>query len=182
MYRFLGNLYRRYGVVMQWHLAVYRNANSRMFEAIGPDCGGDCIGDTIRGSALISVLDAMERDGGVPQTILYCLNPAMNEQLATIAKAFPRVRLGTAWWFNDHKDGIAETMRVIARNGHLGSFLGMLTDSRSFLSYARHDYFRRILCTLLADWANSGEYSGDLVRLAEKICYQNIKNLIEETT
>ncbi len=182
MYRFLGNLYRRYGVVMQWHLAVYRNANSRMFEAIGPDCGGDCIGDPIGGNDIITVLDAIERDGGLPQTILYCLNPVMNEQLATVAKAFPRVRLGTAWWFNDHKDGIVEIMRVIARNGHLGSFLGMLTDSRSFLSYARHDYFRRILCTLLTDWQSCGEYSGDIVRLAEKICCENIKNLIGETT
>lgn len=178
MYRFLGGLYRKYHVVMQWHLAVHRNANSRLFAALGGDCGGDTIGDAISGRAIIAMLDAIEKDGGLPRTILYTLNPIMNEQLATITKAFPRARLGTAWWFNDHKDGIADMIRVIARNGHIGSFLGMLTDSRSFLSYARHDYFRRILCSVLAEWEESGEYSGNTVKLAEKICCENIKTLI----
>lgn len=178
MYRFLGGLYRKYHVVMQWHLAVHRNANSSLFTALGGDCGGDTIGDAISGRAIASMLDAIEKDGGLPDTILYTLNPTMNEQLATITKAFPHTRLGTAWWFNDHKDGIAELIRVIARNGHIGSFLGMLTDSRSFLSYARHDYFRRILCSVISEWEESGEYRGDTVRLAEKICCENIRMLI----
>lgn len=181
MYRFLGGLYRKYDVVMQWHLAVHHNANSRLFAALGGDCGGDTIGDPISGRAIIAMLDAIEQDGGLPHTVLYTLNPTMNEQLATITKAFPRARMGTAWWFNDHKDGIADMIRVIARNGHLGSFLGMLTDSRSFLSYARHDYFRRILCSVLAEWQESGEYSGDTAKLAKKICCENIQTLIGET-
>ena len=104
----------------------------------------------------------------------------MLTQLCAIAGCFPNVRVGAAWWFLDHKRGIRETMETIAETHHIGSFLGMLTDSRSFLSYARHDYFRRILCSLIADWINSGEFSGDGKALAEAICYKNIQNLVEE--
>lgn len=180
-YRFLGSLYKKYRVVMQWHLAVIRNVNSSMYEMLGADCGGDCIADAVPGEDIVRMLDAIESDTGLPQTIIYALNPVMNEQLASIAKAFPRVMLGAAWWFNDHKDGIAELIRVIARNGHLGSFPGMLTDSRSFLSYARHDYFRRILCSVLGEWVENGEYSGDAYKLAESICCGNIRDIIGGT-
>lgn len=178
MYRFLGGLYRDKGIVMQWHIAVQRNINSALFAEKGGDCGGDCIGDPVPGSDIAAMLDAINSDGGLPETVIYSLNPAMNEQLATLAKVFRHVRLGAAWWFNDNKDGITELLHIIGRNGHLGSFLGMLTDSRSFLSYARHDYFRRILCTVLAGWYENGEFCGDVASLAEKICCGNIRRLI----
>lgn len=178
MYRFLGRLYRERGIVMQWHIAVQRNANSALFAEKGGDCGGDCIGDAVRGSDIIAMIDAINSDGGLPETIIYSLNPSMNEQIATIAKTFRHVRMGAAWWFNDNKEGITELLHIIGRNGHIGFFLGMLTDSRSFLSYARHDYFRRILCTVLSGWHESGEYSGDTEKLAEKICCGNIRDLI----
>lgn len=178
MYRFFGWLYREKGIVMQWHIAVQRNINSALFAEKGGDCGGDCIGDPVPGSDIAAMLDAINSDGGLPETVIYSLNPAMNEQLATLAKVFRHVRLGTAWWFNDSKDGITELLHITARNGHLGTFLGMLTDSRSFLSYARHDYFRRILCTVLAGWYENGEFCGDVASLAEKICCGNIRRLI----
>ncbi|MDD6236756.1 MAG: glucuronate isomerase [Clostridiales bacterium] len=180
MYLFLGKLYQKYNVVMQLHLAVQRNINTPLFQAAGADSGGDCIGDPIPGQHLIAVLDAIHQDGGLPETILYTLNPVMNDQLCAIAGSFPHVRVGAAWWFNDHKEGIEEVIRTIARVGHIGSFLGMLTDSRSFLSYARHDYFRRILCSILAGWQDSGEFAGDTEQLAKAICCDNIKNLIEK--
>ena len=180
MYLFLGKLYKKYNVVMQLHLAVQRNINTPLFQASGADSGGDCIGDPIPGKHIIAVLDAIHQDGGLPETILYTLNPVMNDQLCAIAGSFPYVRVGAAWWFNDHKEGIEEVIRTIARIGHIGSFLGMLTDSRSFLSYARHDYFRRILCSILAEWQDSGEFSGNTEQLAKAICCGNIKNLIEK--
>ena len=180
MYLFLGKLYKKYNVVMQLHLAVQRNINTPLFQTAGPDSGGDCIGDPIPGKHIIAVLDAIHQDGGLPETILYTLNPVMNDQLCAIAGSFPHVRVGAAWWFNDHKEGIEEVVRTIARIGHVGSFLGMLTDSRSFLSYARHDYFRRILCSILAEWQDSGEFSGNTEQLAKAICCDNIKSLIEK--
>ena len=179
MYLFLGQEYRRRGMVMQLHLAVQRNINTPLFTEKGADCGGDCIGDIIPGRKIMHVLDMIHRNGGLPQTILYTLNPAMTAQLCAIAGSFPHVRMGAAWWFNDHKNGIIEVIENIAQIGHIGSFLGMLTDSRSFLSYARHDYFRRILCSVLAGWADSGEFCGDTEALAKAICFGNIKKLTE---
>lgn len=179
LYLFLGKEYRNRGLVMQWHLAVYRNANSALFERLGPDCGGDCIGDPLKGSDVIRMLDAIEREGGLPQTILYTLHPGMADQLQTIAGSFRGVRCGTAWWFCDHKRGIEQQLQVIAELGHLGSFLGMLTDSRSFLSYARHDYFRRILCNRLAEWCESGEFNPAAAEIvARRVCCENIQALI----
>ncbi len=179
LYLFLGKEYHRRGLVMQWHLAVYRNASTRLFEGLGPDCGGDCIGDPLSGAAVIRMLDAIEQAGGVPQTILYTLHPGMADQLATIAGSFRNVRCGTAWWFCDHKRGIEQQIQVIAELGHLGSFLGMLTDSRSFLSYARHDYFRRILCNQLADWCENGEFDPAMAEVvARRVSCENIQTLI----
>lgn len=180
IYLFLGQEYQKRNLVMQLHLAVQRNVNTPLFVAKGSDCGGDCIGDVISSKRIAALLDAIHSDGGLPQTILYTLNPAMTPQLCAIAGSFPRVRMGAAWWFNDHKKGILELLKTIAQIGHIGSFLGMLTDSRSFLSYARHDYFRRILCSLLAGWQDNGEFSGDITALARAICCDNIATLIEE--
>lgn len=180
MYLFLGKEYQRRGLVMQWHLAVYRNASTRLFESLGPDCGGDCIGDPLKGADVIRMLDAIEKAAGaVPQTILYTLHPGMADQLQTIAGSFRGVRCGTAWWFCDHFRGIEQQIDVIADLGHLGSFLGMLTDSRSFLSYARHDYFRRILCNKLATWCENGEFDPAMAEtVARRVCCENINNLI----
>ncbi len=180
MYQFLGRLYKQYDLLMQWHLAVYRNANSALFGSLGADCGVDCVGDVISGTAIIKMLDAINRDGGLPETVLYTLNPGNASQIASIAGAFPRVRCGAAWWFCDHKRGIREEMEIIGENAALGCFLGMLTDSRSFLSYARHDYFRRILADMLGDWVEKGEYPLENARvLAHRVAYGNIHALME---
>jgi len=179
LYLFLAGEYKRRGLVMQLHLAVHRNANTALFRSLGADCGGDTVGNTIDGTALIRMLDTMNEACALPQTILYTLNPANTAQIASISGAFPGVRLGAAWWFCDHKRGIRDQLETIAENGSLGEFLGMLTDSRSFLSYARHDYFRRILCSLIGEWVEKGEYNADSAfKLAERICCGNARGII----
>ena len=180
MYAFLGGELKKRGIILQLHLAVQRNVNTRLFREKGADCGGDCIGDPIPGSHVAALLDEWHQRDALPRVILYTLNTGMTQQLASIAGSFPGVRLGAAWWFADHQRGIAETIRTIAEIQHIGGFLGMLTDSRSFLSYARHDYFRRILAGILAEWRESGEFSGDIEELARAICYGNIRRWIEE--
>lgn len=182
LYVFLGELYREHALVMQWHLAVSRNANAALFRKNGADCGVDCVGDVILGRDLIAMLDAINETGGLPQTIVYTLNEANAAEIASIAGAFPGVRCGAAWWFCDHKRGIREQIEIIAENSAIGNFLGMLTDSRSFLSYARHDYFRRILCTAIGEWVEKGEFAAEgAAALAEKIAYTNIKHVIGGT-
>lgn len=181
MYVFLGNIYRENNIVMQWHLAVARNVNSRLYAEKGADSGGDCIGDAIPVRNLIRILDAINSSGGLPKTILYTLNPAMLESLTAAAGCFRNVSIGAAWWFNDHISGIEQTLETIAHSGHICSFIGMVTDSRSFLSYARHDYFRRILCSVVGKWVENGEFCGDAEKLCTKICCDNIKALIEGT-
>ena len=182
LYVFLGALYAKYDLVMQWHLSVIRNANSVYFDRLGGDCGVDCVGDPVPGADLVRLLDAINRTGKLPETILYTLTPANKEQLGSIAGSFPRVRCGAAWWFCDHKRGIEEEIKVISENGSLGAFLGMLTDSRSFLSYARHDYFRRILCSVIGEWVDADEYDdAPAATLVARICYQNLKELVGGT-
>lgn len=178
MFLFIGKECKKNNIVLQLHLAVLRNTNTKLFNRLGADCGADCIGDVIEGGKITSLLDAMNSNNGLPFVILYTLNPSMTAQLAAISGCFPNVRLGAAWWFADHKRGIREVINTIAEIGYIDGFLGMLTDSRSFLSYARHDYFRRILADILAGWAQSLEFSGNTTEIAEDICYKNIKNLI----
>lgn len=179
LYVFLAGLYRQQGLGMQMHLAVRRNANTDLFRRAGADCGGDTVGDPLRGDHLIGLLDAMNEAGGLPETILYTLNESSAAQMTAIAGAFPRVRCGTAWWFCDHKRGILTQLQVMAENGRLSAFPGMLTDSCSFLSYTRHDYFRRILCTLVGGWVENGEYDPDTAAaLVRKICYDNTRALL----
>lgn len=179
LYPFLGGQYKRRGMTMQLHLAVTRNANSRLFAAKGPDAGGDCTGDAIPVSRIVALLDRMDSGAGLPPVILYTLDPAMYGPMATAAGSFPSVYLGAAWWFNDHKAGIEEQLCTYAQTSLLAAFPGMLTDSRSFLSYARHDYFRRILCNLLGRWVESGEFpdEGAALRLARRICVENSAKL-----
>ena len=176
---FLGSEYRRRGWLMQLHLGVYRNANTPIFQSLGADSGCDCIGDPVPVSDLVRVLDAIHSAGGLPQTVLYSLVPSMNAPYQTVAGSYPGVRLGAAWWFVDHRRGIEDVLDVVAETGHLGSFLGMLTDSRSFLSYARHDYFRRILASFVARLVDSGQYPADKApELMRRISFANIASLL----
>ena len=125
------------------------------------------------------MLDAINRASGLPRTVIYSLNESNIAQIASVAGAFPNVKCGAAWWFCDHKRGIEDEIKVIAENGSLGEFYGMLTDSRSFLSYARHDYFRRILCSIVGRWEEDGEYNAEgAQKLVRKVCYENIKKAI----
>ncbi len=180
MYVFLNGLYQEKDLISQWHLAVVRNANSVLANGLGADCGVDCVGNTVNGKDLIMMLDAILQNTGLPKTVIYSLNEANIAQIASIAGAFPNVKCGAAWWFCDHKRGIEDEIKVIAENGCLGEFYGMLTDSRSFLSYARHDYFRRILCNLIGEWVEDGEYGAILAeKLAMKICCRNIMNALQ---
>ena len=177
---FLGAQYRRHGMTAQWHLAVTRDASTRLYARCGADCGGDCVGAPVDGGALIRMLDALEQADALPRTILYSLEPSGIERMASIAAAFPGVRCGAAWWFCDHKRGIRRQLEVYAENAALGTFPGMLTDSRSFLSYVRHDYFRRVLCSLAGEWVDGGEYDAAAAHtLVRRLCYDNAKEMLE---
>lgn len=179
---FLASEYQKRNLVMQMHLAVKRNVNSVLYRTVGVDCGGDCVGDPIAQDDMVALLDAINEHSGLPQTILYTLNAAMYDTMLTAAGSFRNVKMGAAWWFQDHKSGIEKQLKAYAQTSHLGTFLGMLTDSRSFLSYARHDYFRRILCSVTGDWIEKGEFADDAYaqQLVRDICYYNIKKVIGE--
>lgn len=179
VYVYLAKEYKKRGIVMQMHLAVTRNSNGVMFEKCGADSGFDCVGDAIDTVTLTRVIDAMNRAGGLPETIIYTLNPSMYYTLITMIGAFRGVHLGISWWFCDHKRGMRETFDRLSELGHICSMVGMLTDSRSFLSYTRHDYYRQCLCDFLAD--NSSERDGDApIEVAKKLCYYNAKKYTEE--
>lgn len=182
---FLGRQYARLGWAMQLHMGTLRNANTRMMQALGPDTGFDSIGDWTFASALASLLNELDKTDELPKTILYHLNPRENEVLGTIIGCFQggkipgKIQLGSAWWFNDQKDGMEKQLIALANLGLLSRFVGMLTDSRSFLSYIRHEYFRRILCNILGNWAEKGEIPNDMVllgKMVQDICYNNAVN------
>lgn len=173
----LARMYKERDMLMQIHMAVLRNVNTPLFEAVGVDAGGDCISDPIPGLHLTTLLNTMHCEGGLPSTVLYTLNPSMNAMMSSIAGSYPNVVVGAAWWFCDHARGIEEVMNVVAETGQIGSFYGMLTDSRSFLSYTRHDYFRRILCSFIADFVDHGEFAEcQALPLVKKLCCENIAN------
>ena len=179
MFNFLAGEYKKYSMTMQLHLAAKRNANTSLYESSGRDVGGDCVGDCVNGAQLISFLDTINSKDKLPHTIIYSLNPQMNAQLASICGSFREVVPGAAWWFCDHKRGIEDLMRTIAEESWFGSFMGMLTDSRSFLSYARHDYFRRILSSLIAEWVIEDDFPMNSARyLAYKIAYGNVADTV----
>ena len=176
--------YAKRGWVMQLHFSCMRNPNSRMMAALGPDTGFDCIAGTGNCAAAHRLMDTLYQEGMLPKTVLYSLNPADNAWIDSLTGAFQgteaagKVQHGSAWWFNDHKAGMTEQMVSLANMGILGNFIGMLTDSRSLLSYARHEYFRRILCSLLGSWMENGEYPADFALvggLVQDICYNNAK-------
>ncbi|RXZ84076.1 glucuronate isomerase [Paenibacillaceae bacterium] len=185
---FLGKQYAKHNWTMQYHINAARNNNSRLFNNLGPDTGFDAINDSPVAYPLARLLDLLEAENALPKTILYSLNAGDNEVLAAITGCFQgggipgKIQLGSAWWFNDTKDGMLSQLKSLANFGLLGRFVGMLTDSRSFLSYTRHEYFRRIVCNLLGEWAESGELPNDLELLGstvQNISYFNAKNYFE---
>lgn len=172
----LGKLYAQKGFVMQLHIGALRDNNFAMLSAAGKNIGEDSLNDFNFAPQLGAVLNAIYSAVPEARTILYNLNPKDNEALATMAANFRNCQFGPAWWFNDHKDGIEEQIRVYARTAPLGSYVGMLTDSRSFLSYPRHEYFRRILCNFVGNLVEQGEFPWDeenLGELVKRICYEN---------
>ncbi len=181
---FLAGEYRARGWAMQLHTAVARNQNTRLFETLGPDSGLDSVGDAVSVPALRGLLDRIEQNGGLPKTIVYTLNPTSYEAVATMLGNFAggipgKMQLGAAWWFCDHRGGIRRQLTTAANTGALGLFCGMLTDSRSFTAYVRHDYFRRIFCSLIGEWVQAGAYPNDprlLERLVRGVCFENAKN------
>ena len=178
----LGREYAKRNIVMQLHYGAQRNTNTKMFERLGADTGFDCISVKDCGVAITGFLNALQVEGMLPKTILYSLNPQDNEMLGTILGCFQgtevagKIQHGSAWWFNDTKTGMENQLKSLANLSVLGNFVGMLTDSRSFLSYTRHEYFRRILCNVIGEWVENGEYPADeetLGKLVEDICYNN---------
>ncbi len=186
----LGDIYAKLGWTQQYHIGALRNANTRMYERFGPDTGFDALSDAPVGEKLAKLLDAQELNGTLPRTILYTLNPGANYALAVIAGTFQgdvpgKVQFGSAWWFVDQLDGMREQITTLASVGALGYFVGMLTDSRSFTSYPRHEYFRRLLCDIVGGWVERGEYPGDepeLQRIIRGICYGNARDYFQFPT
>ncbi|MFM2484767.1 glucuronate isomerase [Celerinatantimonas yamalensis] len=182
---FLGREYHRRGWVQQYHIGALRNNNSLQLAQLGPDTGFDSIHDHEIAVNLSKLLDAQASTDELPKTILYCLNPRDNEVLGTMIGNFQgggipgKMQFGSGWWFNDQKDGMQRQMTQLAQLGLLSRFVGMLTDSRSFLSYTRHEYFRRILCQMIGHWVEAGEAPNDLKWLGSMvsdICFNNARD------
>lgn len=181
----LGRAYSRREWVMQYHIGALRNNSRRMFRLLGPDTGFDSMADTPIAGPLNWLLDSLDVTGELPRTILYTLNPSHNDVIATTIGNFQdgsvpgKMQFGSGWWFNDQKDGMQRQMTSLANMGLLSRFVGMLTDSRSFLSFTRHEYFRRILCAFLGDLVDRGEAPHDsalLGRMVEDVCWNNAVN------
>jgi glucuronate isomerase len=167
---------------MQIHLGVLRNPNSRRFRELGPDTGFDAMDDLPQARPLAKFLDRLESDRQLPGTIVYNINPSDNEPIATVLASFQdglmpgKMQFGSGWWFLDQKNGMKRQMETLANMGLLSRFVGMVTDSRSFLSYPRHEYFRRVLCDFIGDDIERGDLPADMTlagRMAEDICYGN---------
>lgn len=181
---FLGQQYATRNWAMQYHISAHRNNNTRQFNTLGPDTGFDSINDGQIAVPLTRLLDALAMTDALPKTIIYSLNPKDYYVIASIVGSFQervpgKIQFGTAWWFNDQKEGMLDQMRALASIGVFSRFIGMLTDSRSFLSYTRHEYFRRLVCDLIGQWVTNGEYPEDyelLGQVVEDICYYNAKN------
>ena len=181
---FLGENYHEFGWVQQFHLGALRNNNKRMLQKLGPDTGWDSIGDYKQAEKLTAFLDKLDRKNKLTKTILYNLNPSENEVFATMIGNFNdgslkgKVQWGSGWWFMDQKEGMERQMNTLSNMGLISCFIGMLTDSRSFLSFTRHEYFRRVLCNLFGSEIESGELPNDLELIGNtisNICYHNAK-------
>ena len=177
--------YTARGWAMQLHIGAVRNNNRRMYEKLGPDTGFDSTNDLCIAEMLAQFLNHLEYQNILPKTILYTLNPKDNTVLGTMLGCFQgsgipgKIQFGSAWWFNDQRDGMVEQMKSLANLGMIARFVGMLTDSRSFVSYTRHEYFRRIMCNLIGTWVEDGEYPADfkaLERIVTGIAYYNARD------
>ncbi|GGH08487.1 glucuronate isomerase [Mucilaginibacter phyllosphaerae] len=176
------------GWVQQFHLGALRNNNSRLLTKLGPDTGFDSIGDFSQARPLSKFLNRLDKEDRLAKTIIYNLNPADNEMMAAMIGNFNdgsvagKVQFGSAWWFLDQKDGMTKQLNALSNMGLLSRFIGMLTDSRSFLSFPRHEYFRRILCNLFAEDIVNGELPNDIQwtgKVIQDICYYNAKNYFD---
>ena len=181
----VGRMNAKRGWAMQLHLSAVRNVNTAMFNKLGPDTGYDAVNDEQIAGRLSAFMNALQSDGLLPKTILYSLNPNDLEVLGTVMGCFQdgsspgKIQMGSAWWFNDHVDGMRRQMISLGNLGLLSRFVGMLTDSRSFLSFPRHEYFRRILCGLVGGWMENGEIPPDFDTfgaMVQDISYRNAKN------
>lgn len=181
----LGRMYAQTDTAMQIHIGALRNQCGRLFRSAGADVGCDGMRDTSYVAELAGLLDMLDADGSLPRTILFGLNPKQTEALAVLAASFAgegavcRVQIGPAWWFSDNKQGMEAQLTSFANQSLPAGFVGMATDSRSFLSFPRHEYFRRILCGMLGEWVEQGLYPADWARLEEivgRICYHNAES------
>jgi len=181
---FLAETYHKFGWVQQFHLGALRNNNARMLKVLGPDTGWDSMGDLSQAQKLSGFLNALDSKDKLTKTIIYNLNPADNEVMATMIGNFNdgsvkgKVQFGSGWWFLDQKDGMTKQLNALSNMGLISCFIGMLTDSRSFLSFPRHEYFRRVLCNLLGDEIKRGELPNDMEwigKMVSDISYNNAK-------
>ncbi len=185
----IGKEYKKRNWVMQYHVGALRNNSARAFKTLGPDTGFDSIADKPFIADLSHLLSDMDEDGNLPKTILYCLNPRDNEVIAALMNCFQdgltagKIQFGSAWWFNDQKDGILRQLNALSHMSLVSYFVGMLTDSRSFLSYTRHEYFRRVLCNFFGDILENGEYPYDIEfvgKIVRNISYDNAIKFFEK--
>lgn len=182
---FLARQYHARGWVMQIHYGCKRDNNSYMYKKIGPDTGYDCINNYAPSAELADFLNALSANDEIPKTVIYSLNPNDDETIGSIIGCFQsggvknKIQQGSAWWFNDHYIGMNKQMKSLANLSCLGNFIGMLTDSRSFLSYTRHDYFRRIVCQMIGEWVENGEYPNDEKLLGEIVKGISYNNAVE---
>ena len=184
---FFGHLDAERGWVKQLHLGALRNNNTRLLKQLGPDTGFDSIGDFPQAQSLSAYLNRLDQDNALPKTIIYNLNPADNYAFATMIGNFQdgtiagKVQLGSGWWFLDQKEGMEMQMNALSNLGLLSRFVGMVTDSRSFMSYTRHEYFRRVLCNLIGRDVENGELPNDdslLGTMISNICHANAKSYL----
>lgn len=183
-----GKIYHDLNLTQQYHIGAYRNANSRMFYKYGPDVGFDFIQDWTISGPINSLMDSLESTQQLPKTILYNLNPKDNDVLVSLAGCYQsgptrgKIQYGSSWWFLDSKAGMERQIDSLANNGMLSTFIGMLTDSRSFLSYPRHEYFRRVFCNYIGEKVENGEFPKDmkyLSKMVADVCFYNAKNYLE---
>jgi len=189
LFYFFGVQNKKRDWVMQLHIGVLQDPNQRRFEEVGPATGMSAIDDKLVVSHLAQLLSDLDYKNNLSKTIIYCLNPSDNAVIASLIGAFQgsdcgagKIQFGSAWWFNDQKDGMLNQMKMLGNMGALGCFIGMLTDSRSLLSMPRHEYFRRILCNLIGQWVEEGEVPNDetmLKNMIEGICYRNAKHYFQ---
>jgi glucuronate isomerase len=181
-------MYNEKNWVQQFHIGAIRNNNSRLLNSLGSDTGFDSVGDFSQSRNLSSFLNKLDQTNQLAKTILYNLNPADNEVFATMTGNFcdgsipGKIQWGSAWWFLDQKDGMEKQIDTLSNMGLLSRFIGMVTDSRSFLSFPRHEYFRRVLCNLLGNDISKGELPNDVKligTMVQDICYNNVKNYFE---